>query len=407
MVRFLNRLKALHLSKLTTPGMYPDGGGLYLQVSRSGTQSWIYRFALNGKKREMGLGSASVVSLAKARLLATQCREMRQADIDPIEARNATRQAQRREAKTFKMCAEAYIEAHAPGWRNAKHADQWRNTFNAYVWKYLGSMPVDKVTTDDVMKVLEPIWNKKTETASRLRGRIESVLDWATARGYRKGDNPSRWRGHLDQLLPPPSRVKKVVHHPALPYQEISGFIASLQNYSGTAADALEFTILTACRTSEVAGATWPEVNLPEKVWIIPGDRMKSGREHRVPLSDRAIALLKRLKSEAQTRAKVSDYVFPSADLKKPLSNMAMLKLLARMGREDITVHGFRSTFRDWAAECTSASREVAEMALAHVVKDKVEAAYRRGDLFDKRRCLMNEWSDFCSIKQGALQRAG
>ncbi|MFN4163567.1 MAG: tyrosine-type recombinase/integrase [Ferrovibrio sp.] len=408
MVRFLNRLKALHLSKMTTPGMYPDGGGLYLQVSKSGTQSWVYRYGLNGRNREMGLGPLSVISLAEARALAVECRKLRQAGTDPIDARKDTRKAQQREAKTFQVCAETYIETHAAGWRNAKHADQWRNTFSTYVWKQMGATAIDKVTTDDVLKVLEPIWKEKTETASRLRGRIEAVLDWATARGYRSGNNPARWRGHLDNLLPPPSRVKKVAHHPALPYGDVATFIASLAAHRGTAADALEFTILTACRTSEVAQATWTEVNLGEKVWIIPAHRMKSGREHRVPLSARAVDLLKRLKADAQTRDKISEYVFPSANLKKPMSNMAMLKLLDRMDRGDITVHGFRSTFRDWAAECTNASREVAEMALAHVVKDKVEAAYRRGDLFEKRRILLEEWSSFCSAAtETKLQKAG
>lgn len=397
MVRFLNRLKALHLSKMTTPGMYPDGGGLYLQVSKSGAQSWIYRFGLNGRNRDMGLGSLSVISLADARALAVECRKLRQAGVDPIDARKSARQVQQQEAKTFQTCAEAYIETHAAGWRNTKHADQWRNTFNTYVWKHMGGTAIDKVTVDDVLKVLEPIWKEKTETASRLRGRIEAVLDWATARGYRTGNNPARWRGHLDNLLPAPSRVKKVMHHPALPYAEVAAFISELETYRATAADALQFTILTACRTSEVAQATWAEINLEEKVWVIPAHRMKSGREHRVPLSDRAVGLLKRLKADARAHGRASEFVFPSATLKKPMSNMAMLKLLERMGRGDITVHGFRSTFRDWAAECTNASREVAEMALAHVVKDKVEAAYRRGDLFEKRRALMDDWAAFCS----------
>lgn len=407
MVRFLNRLKPLHLSKMRTPGMYPDGGGLYLQVSKSGAQSWIYRYGLNGRNREMGLGSATVISLAEARAMAVECRKLRQARVDPIDARKNARRAQQQDAKTFQACAEAYIESHAAGWRNAKHADQWRNTFATYVWKHIGGTAIDKVTVDDVLKVLEPIWKEKTETASRLRGRIEAVLDWATARGYRTGNNPARWRGHLDNLLPAPSRVKKVAHHPALPYAGVAAFIADLAAYTGAAADALEFTILTACRTSEVAQATWVEINLEEKVWIIPAHRMKSGREHRVPLSERAVGLLKRVKVEAQARGKISEYVFPSANLKKPMSNMAMLKLLDRMGRDDITVHGFRSTFRDWAAECTNASREVAEMALAHVVKDKVEAAYRRGDLFEKRRLLMEEWGAFCSGALAELKKAG
>jgi integrase len=295
---------------------------------------------------------------------------------------------------TFDACAAAYIAAHNTSWRNAKHRDQWRNTLTSYAGPAFGSLPVQSIDVGLVMKALEPIWQAKPETASRLRGRIEAVLDWATVRGHRKGENPARWRGHLDKLLPARSKVHKVKHHPALPYNEMADFVAELRKQEGVAARALEFLILTAARTGEVIGARWDEVDVEEKIWVVPAARMKAGREHRVPLSSAAVAILEEMK-----KIRESDFVFPGGKKGKPLSNMAMLAVLKRIGRSDLTAHGFRSSFRDWAAERTNFPREVAEMALAHTVGDKVEAAYRRGDLLQKRRQIMEAWARFCEIK--------
>lgn len=374
--------------------MYPDGGGLYLQVTESGAKSWIFRFMLNGRAREMGLGPLHAVSLSDARTKATECRRLRVDGFDPIEARKVERDKARlaaARALTFKDAADAYINAHQAGWRNAKHAAQWRSTLDAYAGPVFGSLPVQDVDVSLIMKVLEPIWATKTETASRIRGRIEAVLDWATVRGYRRGDNPARWRGHLENLLPQRSKVQRVEHHRALPYGEIGAFMGTLRQQDGVAAVAFEFLILTATRTSETIGARWDEVDIDHAIWTIPADRIKAGKEHRVPLSAPAIAILKRLNKIRQ-----GDFVFPGGKAKKPLSNMALLALLKRMRRADLTAHGFRSTFRDWTAERTNYPREVAEMALAHTVSDKVEAAYRRGDLFEKRRRMMEEWARYC-----------
>ncbi len=374
-------------------GMYHDGGGLYLQVRAAGAKSWIYRFMLDGRPREMGLGPVTAISLAEARKRAAECRRLRHDGADPIEARRAHRDQRKLEAAkamTFDTCAAAYIEAHKASWRNGKHREQWRNTLNSYASPVFGSLPVQAVDLALVMKALEPIWKTKPETASRLRGRIEAVLDWATVRGYRKGDNPARWRGHLDKLLPARAKIQKVVHHPALPYSEIADFMVSLRSQEGIAARALEFLILTAARTGEIIGAQWDEVDLKAKIWVVPGARMKAGREHRVPLSGPALAIIKKM-----NEIRESDFVFPGGKKGKPLSNMAMLAVLKRMGRDDLTAPGFRSTFRDWAAERTNFPHEVVEMALAHTIENKVEAAYRRGDLFQKRRQLMEAWARF------------
>jgi integrase len=397
MVRRLGRLKALTVARLKAPGLYPDGGGLYLQISGAGGRSWTFRYMLRGRAREMGLGSLANVPLAEARGQAELCRRQRAAGIDPIEAREAERarlQLEAANAVTFSACAEAYIAAHEPGWRNAKHAAQWRTTLATYAAPVFGAMPVQAVALPQIMRALEPIWTAKPETASRLRGRIEAVLDWATTRGYRQGDNPARWRGHLENLLPKRSKVQPVEHHRALPYGEIGEFMAALRAEKGVAAGALEFTILTAARTAEAIGARWSEIDLAEKLWTIAPERIKARREHRVPLSAPVLTIL-----EKMAAARDGDYVFPGARSGKPLSNMAMLKVLARMRRDVLTVHGFRSSFRDWAAERTNYPREVAEAALAHVVSDKVEAAYRRGDLFEKRRRLMEEWARYCGSK--------
>jgi integrase len=396
MTRGIGRLSAVALPKLKA-GLHADGGGLYLQVTGSGARTWIYRFMLDRRAREMGLGPLHIVTLAEARERARECRKLRHEGIDPIEARKAQRAEERlaaATAMTFKECAERYIEAHKAGWRNPKHAAQWPSTLTTYVYPMFGDLPVQAIDVGLVMKALEPIWRTKPETASRVRGRMESVLDWATVRGYRKGDNPARWRGHLDKLLPARAKVRKVEHHAALPYAEMGHFVAGLREQEGVAARALEFLILTATRTGEVIGARWDEFNLADKLWIVPGTRMKAGKEHRVSLSGRALALIEEM--EAQ-RVNDHEFVFPGARPRKPLSNMAMLKVLQRMGRADLTAHGFRSSFRDWAAERTGFPHEVAEMALAHTVSDKVEAAYRRGDLFQKRRQLMEAWARHCA----------
>jgi len=389
-------LTALEVTRASERGIYRDGGGLCLYVSGPTAKSWVYRYTLNGIAREMGIGSLNAVSLAEARVRASECRRMCSAGIDPIEARKAERERARIEAAkaiTFKDAAERYIKAHEAGWHNAKHVMQWRNTIATYAEPIIGKLPVQAVDVGLVVKVLEPIWTTKAETATRLRGRIEAVLDWATARGYRTGENPARWRGHLQNLLPNISRTRRIQHHAALPYADIGAFMRTLRAQEGIAAVALLFLILTATRTSETIGARWSEIDLANSVWTIPADRIKAGREHRVPLSASAIAILKRMH-----KIHNGQLVFPGRFGDQPLSNMSMLQLLKRMGRGDLTAHGFRSTFRDWAAERTNYPREVPEMALAHAVSDSVEAAYRRGDLFDKRRRLMEAWAQYCGV---------
>lgn len=397
MAQFVGRLTALKVLRGKKPGMYADGAGLYLQVTGDGTErvakSWIFRFTLRGRAREMGLGSLSTFGLADARAKAAECRRLVYEGVDPIEARRTERakvMAETARSLTFKECTEQYLAAHRGGWRNAKHAAQWSTTVKTYADPVIGALPVQRIDTALVMKIVEPLWSKKPETAARLRGRIEAVLDWATARAYRQGDNPARWRGHLDKLLPARTKVRQVKHHAALPYDELPEFMTELRIQEGVSARALEFLILTAARTGEVIGARRDEIN--DEVWTVPADRMKGGKEHRVPLSAPALAIVRKLQSEHR-----GDFLFVGSKRGNPLSNMAMLALLKRMGRADLTAHGFRSTFRDWAAERTNYPREAVEMALAHAIDNKVEAAYRRGDLFDKRRLLMAEWATFCS----------
>lgn len=397
MARQIGKLSALAVQRAKQRGYLADGGGLYLQLSGSGAKSWVFRYRLNGRLREMGLGPARDVTLAEARETALACRKQRLAGIDPIAARTAERQQavlQSAKAMTFRQCAEAYVEAHKSGWKNLKHADQWSATLKTYAYPVLGDVSIQSVDVALVMKVLDSIWATKTETASRLRGRIERVLDWAAVRGFREGDNPARWRGHLDHLLPQPTKVKQVQHHPALPYSQIVSFMTKLRQQPGIAAMALEFAILTAARTGEVIGGTWAEMDLDRAIWTIPAGRMKAGREHRVPLSDPAVALLER-----SYEARHGDYVFPGGMAGKSLSNMALLSLLRRMNFSHVTAHGFRSTFKDWTMECTSFPNEVSEMALGHAVGDKVEAAYRLGDLFEKRRELMQAWGQTCGVQ--------
>ena len=406
MARTANRLTALKVEKLKEPGMYADGAGLYLRVTPEGTKNWVYRFMLSGRPRWMGIGPVALYGLQEARGKALDARRLRHTGIDPIDARQAVRARERLEAAkaiTFKECAAAYIQAHRAGWRNAKHAAQWGATLATYAEPIIGGLPVQAIDTALVMKVLEhdtdgaPLWTAKPETASRLRGRIEVILDWAKVRGYRDGENPARWRGHLDKLLPARSKVRKVEHHAALPYVELPSFMKALREQDGNSARALEFAILTAARTGEVIGATWDEVNWTDKIWTIAGARMKAGKEHRVPLCDRAIMILTKLRPEADETSAGKQFLFAGGKADRPLSNMAFLMLLRRMERADLTAHGFRSTFRDWAAERTHFPSEVVEMALAHAVGSKVEAAYRRGDLFEKRRRLMDAWAEFCA----------
>lgn len=387
------------------PKWHSDGAGLYLRVTKDGNKSWVFVFPFPGYKspREMGLGSYPAVSLEKAREYAEAARLDVRNGIDPIEKKKKDRQLvalERGKAMTFDQCASAYIESHRAGWKNKKHADQWENTLNTYASPIIGNLSVDSIDTGLVLKVLEKdqLWTTKPETASRLRGRLEAVLGWATARKYRQGDNPAQWKNHLDTQLPPRSKVAKVAHHPALPYAEIGGFIQSLRAQAGVAPLALEFAILTAARSGEVIGATWQEFDLQHRVWIIPPERMKAEKEHRIPLSVRAGQILKEMEP---LKVEDSSPVFQGKG-GKALSNMAMLAVLKRMGRADLTAHGFRSTFRDWAGETSAYPREVIEHALAHQLKDKAEAAYARGTLFTKRQRLMDEWATYCNTVQKA-----
>jgi integrase len=402
----IGRLTALKVSRTLPAGMYADGAGLYLQVTSKGAKSWIYRFSLRGKPREMGLGSLTAVGLADARSKAAACRTLRQNGVDPIEARKAEHaQAALDAAKaiTFKEAAERYIAAHRAGWKAAKHSGLWENTLATYAYPVIGKVSVQAVDTALVLKILEPIWSTKPETAGRVRGRIEAIMDWAKSRSLRQGENPARWRGHLQYQLPARSKVRRVKHHAALPYTELPEFMVALREQEGIGARALEFTILTAARTGEIIGASRGEVDAAEKLWVVPAVRMKAGREHRVPLSARTLAILKEMTDPANGE---HAFIFPGGKRGKPLSNMAMATVLRRMNRDDITVHGFRSTFRDWAAECTNYPNEVVEMALAHAVSDKVEAAYRRGDLFEKRRRLMADWEAYCNAPKVAARGA-
>ncbi|WP_234730118.1 tyrosine-type recombinase/integrase [Acidocella facilis] len=398
--RRLNRLKAIEIDRLPT-GFHADGGGLYLSVKPSGARSWIFRFHDNGRLRDMGLGPTHTVPLQTARRLALEARQARLAGIDPIARKSHARRqaaAEAARAVTFNKAAELYIDAHAAGWSNAKHAAQWRATLEAYAFPVIGRLPAADIDTAAVLEILQPIWTTKPETAGRVRGRVEAILDYAKSRGWRDGENPARWRGHLDHLLPSRAKVAKVEHHAALPYAEVMAFMERAAEIEAISAFALRFLILTAARTSEILGAKWDEIDLEARVWSIPAERMKARRAHRVPLSDQAMQILETV---APLRREDDSPVFPGQQPGRPLSNMAMLKLLARMGRSDVTAHGFRSAFRDWAAEETDFAREVAEMALAHAVGNQVEAAYRRGDLFAKRAELMAAWANYVAPSRG------
>lgn len=386
------------------PGRYGDGKGLYLLVRSAESRFWLFRYRPHdGRMREMGLGSVADVSLAEAREKAENLYRTVKAGKDPLAEREARLLAERAakqqaaiRALTFGEVADQYVAAHEASWRNDKHKQQWRNTLKTYAAPILGTLPVAAVDVGAVMRVLEPIWRAKPETASRLRGRIESVLDYATARGWRSGENPARWRGHIETMLPARTKVAGVEHHAALPWQQMGEFWSDLTNQEGVSTLALKFAILTAARTSEALGARWSEVDMKAKMWTVPPTRMKAGREHRVPLSDEALVVVADAWKRRPDNAPDDAFVFPGAQKGKALSNMAMLMLLRRMGRGDLTAHGFRSTFRDWTSEATGHPREVAEAALAHTNKDKVEAAYQRGDLIEKRRRLMTDWANFC-----------
>lgn len=397
MARQVERLTALQVKRATQKGMLPDGAGLYLRVSASGGKSWILRYMLNGKPREMGLGPLNTYSLAEARKRAKEARQKAKDGIDPINSRKEKILQQKlNEAKTitFDECAKQYIHDHKAGWSNSKHIQQWENTLNTYASPTLGHLSTNEIDTDLVHLCIKQIWTTKPETANRVRARIASILDWAEVKKYRTGKNPAALKGNLDKLLPKLDKVKKVRHHPALPYEKLPAFIKQLHKQEGVAALALEFTILTAARTGEVIGAKWSEIDFENNVWTIPEARMKADKEHQVPLTKRAQAILKQLKDSN------SEFIFPGGKPKKGLSNNAMRKLLERMKHSDITVHGFRSTFRDWAAERTNFTREVVEKALAHSIKDKAEKAYQRGHILDKRRNLMNTWEQYTTYKK-------
>jgi integrase len=404
MARERGKLTAFEVERKKQLGRFNDGGGLYLQVTSPSARSWLFRYrshghlSRNGKPltREMGLGSLSVVSLHEARECAAKHRQALRNGVDPLEQERANRErAHLAAAKsiTFREAAEGCIAAHRASWRNAQHAEQWSSSLATHVMPTLGHLSVASIDTTLVLQVIEPIWLTTTETASRIRGRIERILDWAKVRGYRSGENPARWKGHLDQLLPKKSKVAKIQNLAALPYSQIAELMAELQRHDAISAHALQFLILTAARSGEVRNAKWPEIDETARVWTIPPEKMKGGREHRVPLSARALAVLAHMRSVRR-----NDYVFPGHS-RANLSHMAMIMLLRSMGH-DITAHGFRASFKTWTSDKTSFSRELVESALAHINGDKTEDAYNRTDLLQKRARLMAAWADYCGRPQ-------
>jgi integrase len=398
MARTLNRLSVFKVKTAKRPGMYADGGGLYLRVAEGGSKQWIYRYVTKGRPRDMGIGPVHVLTLAEARERARKASKLRLDGIDPIAHKYAQRAAgvvAAASAMTFKQCAEGFIRDNERKWDNAKHRQQWRNSLVRYVYPVLGNLPVASIDTPLVLKVVKPLWERVPETASRVRGRIENVLGWATVHHYRSGDNPARWSQHLEHALPARSEVAKIEHYAALPYAQVAGFMAKLRQDISVSARCLQFITLTAARLGEAINATWDEIDLKACTWTIPAERMKGDKEHKVPLSDAAVAVL-----EAMLAVRVSDYVFPGYKHGRPVHGNPIGLLAKRVAGADITVHGLRSTFRDWAAERTSFPREVAEMALAHAIPSAVEAAYRRGDLFEKRRRLMGAWAEYCGKPQ-------
>lgn len=381
-------LKSLQIKSLTKPGKYSDGNGLYLNIRSSGTKSWIYRYQLNGKRKEIGLGSIKIISLKEARELAADATKLRNKGGDP-KSHKIKLKADGNNTRTFEQCAAEYIKAHRPSWKNEKHASQWVSTLTQYAYPHIGTLPVGEIDNAAVMAVLNPIWRTKTETASRVRGRIENILSWAIVKEYRPAPNPAIWRGNLEILLPKRSKIQKLQHHPALPHADTAKLMKKIRASKSVSARALEFTILTACRTQESIGAKWSEIDLNKNIWTIPAERMKAGREHRVPLSTQTISMLNNL---YQTNV----YLFPGLKKGKSISNMAMLKFLKKdLGYSDITVHGFRSSFREWVSEVSTYSAELGESALAHINSNKVEAAYQRSDLLKKRCDMMQDWAQY------------
>jgi integrase len=398
LARTLHNLKPITLSRAMKPGYHGDGGGLYLQITSAGAKSWIFRFALAGRRREMGVGSFPSISLAAAREGATKARALVKAGKDPIAVREAERAQERLEAAQGVLWGDAvdqFLDAHTDSWRNKKHRQQWRNTLDAYGTPTLGTLAVGSIGTPEVIKVLEPIWYTKPETASRVRGRVERILDWAKVKGFRTGENPARWRGHLDKIFPAKTKVRKVKHHSAVPIDDLPAVYSRLCQSKGIAAKAVRFAILTATRPGETAGGLWPEVDRKNALWTLPPERMKADKEHRVTLSREALAILDEM---AEIRS--GKHLFPGHKSKRPLSLTALSKALGAAGGGDATVHGTaRSTFKDWASERTSFPSEVSEMALAHSIGDKVEAAYRRGELLKKRAALMQAWANFLTAE--------
>lgn len=395
MPKIARELSAIEVSRLKAPGLVSVGGvpGLSLQITPTGARSWILRVKVGSKRRDMGLGPFPAVPLAKAREKAREARESIDQGTDPILVRERAQSALRSEqasAINFEEAASSFIKAKSVEWRNAKHASQWTATLQTYAFPVVGKLHVQDVQDVHILKILEPIWQTKTETATRVRGRIENVLDWATAKKYRKGENPARWRGHLDKLLTAPKKTTAVQHHEAIPVDGASKFYAELQKCAGTAARALEFALLTAARSGEARGATWAEIDLDSGLWVIPALRMKAKKEHRVPLTKSMIQIL-----QNQPHLEGCEFVFPSPRGKQ-LSDMALTEVMRRMGLTAVP-HGLRSTFSDWAAEKTNFPRDMAEMALAHTLTNAVEAAYRRGDMLEKRRSMMDAWSKFLS----------
>jgi integrase len=382
------RLTAKRVEHLHKPGRHPDGDGLYLQITPTGVKSWVLRYERTGRERMLGLGTLRDFTLKEARERARRARQLLVDGVDPIDAKRAQRTVP---ILTFAQATQAYAKLHEQKWTARR--PQFLSSLRQHAFPVLGDMPLTAIDTPAVLRVIQPIWTTKTETASRVRQRIEAVLDWATVSGHRpKGDNPARWRGHLDHVLPAPGAIAKVKHHAALPWGEVAAFMADLRGREGVAARALEFAILTAARTNEVVGLRWPEIDFGAATWTIPAQRMKTDKEHRVPLSEAALALLRKLYTEDG-----NDLIFIGAQAGRGLGDRALAEVLARMERSDITVHGFRSTFRDWAAEVSHHPNHVVEQALAHAIGNAVERAYRRGDLFQKRRVLMQEWAQFCS----------
>lgn len=400
MAKQINKLSDRGIKSQNKSGRYADGNGLYLQVSTSGAKSWLFRYMLDGKSREMGLGSIRTETLSQAREKAKHCKKLLKSGTDPIRDRQeriAIEKADNKEMLSFQKCTEGYLKSHSASWRSARHAEIWLSSVKRFAYPIIGSIHVNKIERRHIMNILDPIWREKTDTASRLRGRLESILNWATVQEYRKGDNPARWRGYLDQLLPKPSEIHTVKHFAALPYRKINSFTTKLKEREALSALALRLIILTACRSIEMREAEWSEFDLERATWTIPNERMKMKKEHVIPLCEEALEVLQSI-----PRTDDSKHLFTGPRSKKPMSDVVFKKLMERMGVTGITTHGFRSTFRDWAAEQTSFPREVIEACLAHQLKDKTEAAYFRSNLLDKRRELMNKWAEY--TQQVALE---